>query len=161
MRPIFSQSKETQRLVELFVSMSINSQMSFADASKALGFRVASSMPAYQSAKKIAERDHRVVVDGIRGYGFTRIDGTGMVDRAPRFFKKVRKGARREARVQEIAISTNLSRNKMIEATEQLSRLRILETTASRVRPVSNRQEQEPPPVVKHDNRDALRRVGR
>lgn len=158
MRPIFLQSAETRRLVELFISIPISTAMSFADASKAVGFPVTSNLPAYQSAKKIAERDHSTVIDGIRGFGFVRINGSGMVSRAPRFFRKVRKGARREARVQEIAIKTNLTRNEMIDATEQLSRLRILETTAM-VRPVTNRNTPETPPLVKHDNRGDIKRA--
>lgn len=157
MRPIFAQSNETRALVELFVSMSIGQTISFSDASKTVGFTVRSTLPAYQSAKKVAERDHRVVVDGVRCFGFKRIDGAGMVDRAPRFFQKVRKGARREARVQEIAMSTNLKRGEMLAATEQLSRLRILETTASQVRAETNRRMTETLSTVSHDNRANLR----
>lgn len=130
MRPIFTQSNETKLLVDLFVKMPIGASMSFSDASSAVGFTVKSTLPAYQTAKRVAERDHSVVVDGIRGFGFMRINGSGMVSRAPRFFKKVRRGARREAHVQEIAIAQNLPRDEMIRATEQFSRLRILETTA-------------------------------
>ncbi|NDB70150.1 MAG: hypothetical protein EB015_19520, partial [Methylocystaceae bacterium] len=81
-------------------------------------------------------------------FGFMRINGSGMVGRAPRFFRKVRKGARREAHVQNIAISQNLTREEMMVATEQFSRLRILETTASNVkRPTSNRRIVETPPT--------------
>jgi hypothetical protein len=107
--------------------------MSFADASNTVGFTVKSTLPSYQTAKRIAERDHNVVIDGVRGYGFVRINGSGMVDRAPRFFKKVRRGARREAHVQEIALLQNLSRDEMMRATEQFSRLRIIEANASGV----------------------------
>lgn len=131
MRPIFTQSNETKLLVDLFSRMPIGASMSFADASNAVGFIVKSTLPAYQTAKRIAQRDHKVVIDAVRGFGFMRINGTGMVDRAPRFFKKVRRGARREAHVQEIAISQNLTREEMMRATEQFSRLRIIETTAS------------------------------
>lgn len=130
MRPIFTQSNETKLLVDLFVKMSVGASMSFGDASRAVGFVVKSTLPAYQTAKRIAQRDHNVVVDAVRGFGFMRIDGNGMVARAPRFFRKVRKGARREAHVQEIAISQNLPREEMMRATEQFSRLRIIETTA-------------------------------
>ena len=133
MRPIFTQSNETRRLIELFVNLPVGASMSFADASNAVGFTVKSTLPSYQTAKRIAERDHNVVIDGVRGYGFVRINGSGMVDRAPRFFKKVRRGARREAHVQEIAILQNLSRDEMMRATEQFSRLRIIEANASGV----------------------------
>lgn len=133
MRPIFTQSAETRRLIELFVNLPVGASMSFADASNTVGFTVKSTLPSYQTAKRIAERDHNVVIDGVRGYGFVRINGSGMVDRAPRFFKKVRRGARREAHVQEIALLQNLSRDEMMRATEQFSRLRIIEANASGV----------------------------
>jgi hypothetical protein len=130
MRPIFTQSNETKLLVDLFIRMPVGASMSFTDASTSVGFIVKSTLPSYQTAKRIAERDHNVVVDGVRGFGFVRINGSGMVSRAPRFFKKVRRGARREAHVQEIALMQNLPREEMMRATEQFSRLRILETTA-------------------------------
>ena len=79
-----------------------------------------------------------------------------MVDRASRFFKKVRKGSRREAHVQEIAISSNLKRGEMIVATEQLSRLRILETTASKVK-FNKAKDTQPEEKFAFDNREALR----
>lgn len=139
MRPIFTQSNETKLIVDLFVKMPIGASMSFVDASNAVGFVVKSTLPAYQTAKRVAQRDHSVVIDAIRGFGFMRINGTGMVARAPRFFKKVRRGARREAHVQEIAISQNLTREEMMRATEQFSRLRIIETTASSNAAQSNR----------------------
>lgn len=142
MRPIFTQSHETQAIVRLFIEMSIGQEMSFAEASRAVGFIFTATTPAYQSAKRAAQRDHNVVIEGIRGYGFVRINGVGMVERASRFFSRVRKGARREAHVQQIAILSNLPRDQMITATEQLSRLRILETTAMTSRkPASNRPE--------------------
>lgn len=148
MRPIFSQSNETKKLIELFIAMPIGSSMSFPAATQAVGFTVKSILPAYQTAKRIAERDHNVVIEAVRGFGFMRINGSEMVSRAPRFFRKVRKGARREAHVQNIAISQNLTREEMMVATEQFSRLRILETTASNVkRPTSNRRVVEMPPT--------------
>lgn len=130
MRPIFKQSAETQAIVEYLASLPIGKQTSFSEASKAIGFRITSTTPAYQSAKRMAERDHSVVIEAIRGFGFVRVNAEGMVERASRFFRKVRRGSRREAHVQEIAIMSNLPREAMLTATEQLSRLRILESTA-------------------------------
>lgn len=152
MRPIFNQSHETQKLVSLFLKIAIDQEVSFAEASKMVGFRVTSTMPAYQSAKRTAERDHDVVIAAIYGFGFKRIDAAAMVQRAPKFFRKVRKGSRREAHVQEIAIRSNLPRDEMIKATENLSRLRILETTAlSPRKAASNKAERETPPLIDDD----------
>ena len=155
-RPIFQQSHETMSIVALFKEIPIGKEVSYKEASTILGFDVSSTMPAYQAAKRIAERDHNVVVESVRGFGFVRIDGSSMVDRASRFFKKVRKGSRREAHVQEIAISSNLKRGEMIVATEQLSRLRILETTASKVK-FNKAKDTQPEEKFAFDNREALR----
>lgn len=161
MKPIFTASHQTQELVALFTRMSTNETFSYEAASKKLGFAIYSTLPSYQSAKRIAERDHGCVVSSVRKYGFKRIDGEQMVKRAPAFFKRVRRGARREAMVQEIAISQNLPRDEMLKATEQLSRLRILETTAVSVRAASNRRHTDTPETMDHDNRKAIGSIRR
>ena len=71
-----------------------------------------------------------------------------MVAKAPAFFKRVKKGARREAHVQEIAITQNLTRDEMMRATEQYSRLRVIESQAiGGSKPIqSNRKIVEEPP---------------
>ena len=159
MRPTFKQSHETQAIVKLLTQIPIGQEISFAEASKAVGFSFDALTPAYQSAKRAAQRDHNVVIEGIRGHGFTRINAVGMVERASRFFARVRKGSRREAHVQEIAIMSNLPRDAMITATEQLSRLRILETTAiSPRKAASNRAETEPVPLVEATVRPGRRK---
>lgn len=130
MDPIFTKSHKTEKMVKFFASLPLDKPVSFEEASKVLGFQISSNSSFYQYAKFIAERDHRCVVSAIRGFGFKRINGGEMVNRAAKFFRHVRKGARREARVQEIAVSTNLTREEMLRATEQLGRLRILESTS-------------------------------
>ena len=96
------------------------------------------------------QRDHAVVIEAVRGFGFVRINGNEIVKSADRFFKKIRRGSRREASKQEIAISSNLGRDEMLKATENLSRLRILETTSmSARRASSNRPIVDEPPIVK------------
>jgi len=147
MRTTFEQSNETKILVDMFAKMSVGATMSFPDASKTVGFTVKSTLAAYQQAKRIAQRDHNVVIDAVRGFGFMRIDGEGMVARAPRFLKRVRKGARREAHVQEIAISQNLPRDQMTRAMEQYSRLKLIETTSQGGNTAaSNKRKTEIPP---------------
>lgn len=156
MRPIFKQSHETQVIVTLFTQIPIGHEISFLEASKAVGFKFDAATPAYQSAKRAAQRDHNVVIEGIRGHGFKRINAVDMVERASRFFTRVRRGSRREAHVQEIAIMSNLPRDEMMKATEQLSRLRILETTAiSPRKAASNRAEVGPVPLVEAGSMNA------
>jgi hypothetical protein len=148
MRPIFSLSAETQNLITYFRTLSIGAEVSWAEATRAVKFPVTSTTPAYNSARRIVERDHQIVIESIRGFGFCRINASEIVQSADRFFRRVRRGSRREANKQEIAILSNLPRAEMLRATEQLSRLRILETTAIRPRATSNRPEVEAPPIV-------------
>lgn len=150
MKPIFETSHETQALVDYFQQVAIGSPVSFDTVSKALRFEVHSSLPAYNTARRIVQRDHSVVIEAVRGFGFVRINGGEIVKGAERFFKKIRRGARREAGKQEIALMSNLPRDQMMKATENLSRLRILETTSmSARRAASNRPLVEVPPTVK------------
>lgn len=141
MRMMFEQSKETAAIIAYFEQMSIGAVSSFADAAKATKIKISASLPAYQSAKRSAEK-RGIVIETIRGYGFKRINGAEMLDRAPRFFKRVRRGAKREKVVQEHAISTNLTRDEMLRATENISRLGLLQSTAT---PTSNRKPQSKP----------------
>ena len=149
MRPTFLLSTETQSLIDYFRTLPIGSETSFQIASNAVAFPVTSSSPAYNSARRIAERDHSIVIESIRGFGFVRINGGEIVKGAERFFKRIRRGSRREAGRQEIAVMSNLGRDEMLKATENLSRLRILETTSmSARRAASNRRQVDEPPVV-------------
>ena len=149
MRHIFTQSLETSKLVEFFCSTSINERVSFEIASRSVGFKVTSALPAYQAAKRIAARDHGVVIEGIRKFGFTRLSGSQMLGLAPKFFQHVQRGSRRQARVQEIAISSNLDRAEMAIASEQLGRLRIIEATSSPLKASSNRPDRAAPEAIK------------
>lgn len=150
MKPIFQISHETQALVDYFRQVPVGSPVSFATVSKALKFNVTSSLPAYTAARRIAQRDHSVVIEAVRGFGFVRINGGEIVKGAERFFKRIRRGARREAGRQEIAVTSNLPRDQMMKATENLSRLRILETTSMAPRRApSNRPQVDEPPLAK------------
>jgi len=156
MRPNFKQSHETEQLVEYFRQMPIGAQVNFATVSRAVKFTVNSSTPAYNSARRIVQRDHSIVIEGIRGFGCMRVNGTEIVQSADRFFKRVRRGSRREAHKQEIAVMSNLERDEMLKASENLSRLRILESTAvSPKRAASNKPVVDAPPVVEATARRA------
>lgn len=130
MRPIFTQSHETSALVEFFRTMKFDAPVSYAAASKIVNFTVRSTLPAYHSAKRIAERDHAVVIESIRGYGFVRLVADKIVDQGIRGIRHIRRTAERSALKQEIAIGMNLDQSHMIRATELLSRFRIISDTA-------------------------------
>lgn len=149
MKPIFKISHETQTLVDYFMQIQIGSPVSFDVASNDVNFSVSSSLPSYNTARRIVQRDHSVVIEAIKGFGFIRVSGGEIVKSADRFFRRVRRGARREAHKQEIAVMSNLERDDMIKATENLSRLRIIETTSiSLHQAISNRPVVVAPPLV-------------
>jgi len=158
MRPIFRISHETETLVDYFQQVQIGLEISFQTMSRAVGFEVTSSTSAYSTARRIVQRDHGVVIEGIRGFGFKRINGAEIVQSASRFFKRVRRGSRREAGRQQIALLTNLRRDDMLKASENLSRLRILESTSVPSKGASsNKPVVEAPPVVEGTDRRIAR----
>lgn len=160
MKPLFELSANTQRIVSMFRNLSINAETSFAQASEIVGFEMRSTTTAYHSARHIVLRDHGIVIEGIRGFGFVRVNGSGMVKKGHRTMAHLRRASRRGALVAETAIRQNLTRGEMIEVTEQLSRFRILETTSQSVRAASNRKiPEEPEPETPFNSRAALRSV--
>ena len=138
MKPSFVKSQETSKLLDLFKTMRLDSPLTFFQASKAVGFTVTAALPAYQSAKRIAERDLSIVIEGIRGQGFLKINGNKMVESGDRRLLSIRRSARRGAQRQEIAITQNLDKEHMTRATELLGRYRIAADVASPAR--SNRK---------------------
>jgi hypothetical protein len=156
MRPIFKLSHETQKIVDYFRTLPVGTGVAFANISRAVGFVVNSSTPAYISARRIVQRDHFIVIEGIRGFGCMRVNGSGIVQSADRFFKRVRRGSRREAHKQEIAVMSNLERDEMLKASENLSRLRILESTAVPSKAASNKTVVETPPIAEMAPRRAV-----
>jgi hypothetical protein len=130
MKPSFVQSHQTARLVRLFKGMSLNKPMSFADASAEVGFAVTSTMPAYQSGRRVAEREG-VVIDAVRGFGFVRLTGDQISETGERDMLSIWRRARRGSKRQEIAIASNLDQKHMLRSSELLGRLRIIADTAS------------------------------
>lgn len=158
MKPIFTTSDQTNRVVSLFREMRIEQQLSFQKASEVLGFEVKSTSAPYQSAKRIAARDHGVVIEGVWGFGFTRLNGSGMVKKGFRTQAGIRRMARKGAAVASVAISQNLTRNEMVDVTQQLSVFRLTEVTNRQQAAMSNKKEREIiSPAEPFDIRKALR----
>ncbi|MDR3495331.1 MAG: hypothetical protein P4L82_12090 [Ancalomicrobiaceae bacterium] len=139
MQPLFTRSVQTKKLVALFQDMSIDTQMSFAEAGKRLGFALTSSSDIYRSARWIATRDHQIVIEGIRGFGFTRLAGSGIVKRGDGHERAIRRRARRASTEMTVAITQNLTRDDMQAATEKLSRFRIIADLSTPARASSNK----------------------
>jgi hypothetical protein len=157
-RPIFIRSAETNALIKLFREMPLDSPMSFLNAAKTLGFAINTKENggAYYSARKIAERHHGVVIDGIRGVGFVKLRGDQISESGERDILAIRRRARRAGKRQEIAIATNLDQRHMMRSSELLNRFRIVADAVGRA--MSNkRAPAEPQAAEPVDPRDALR----
>lgn len=160
MRKLFELTSETASIVALFKDIAIEQVVTFEQASKAVGFPVDSRSPSYQTAKRIAVRDHGIVIEGVRGVGFERLNGTGMVRKGHRSMTGIRRAARRGGAVASVAIRQNLTRGEQLEASEQLGRFRIIETTSQSPRPASNRQIiDEPEPARERDPHALLKSI--
>lgn len=147
MSPSFERSEQTDKIIALFATLSIGATMSFAAASKRLGFQMHSTLGAYQSAKRIAAKDKSIVIESVRGVGFVRLDASQIVARGGYHLRSLRRRAKRAAGEMEIAVKGNLDRDDMMRATEQLGRFRIIESTSQPTRAATNRVERaiEPP----------------
>lgn len=146
MRELFRTSDETRRLVALFVEMSIDQTLSFEQAAQLAGFPVTSTLPAYHSARRMALRDHQIIIEGVRGIGFKRLDGSGMVKRGGRLLHAIKRRCRRGATEMEVALLQNLDRNDQLRASEQFNRFKLGGDIAAS--PTSNRQIVESPPLI-------------
>jgi hypothetical protein len=162
MRPIFSRSVETRKLLDLFEGASIDTPISFADASRKLGFAITSTSGSYHSARRIAVKECGIVIEAIRNFGFVRLSGSGIVKRGDSHDGALRRRARRAGDEMAIAIVQNLDREEMQSATEKLSRYRIVSDLTSPAKAASNRLvTQEPEQQEPVDIRARLRTVGK
>ncbi len=148
MKPDFEVSAQTRKLIDFFGTMKVGqeaSNISYPEASKRLGFNV--NPQTLASARKIAERDHGIYIATIRQYGFFRGTHLDMKSSGPSFLLRMRKGAKRLASRMELALQGNLPERDHREASEMLTRGRIIHDTAEKPRATSNRKTREEPPV--------------
>lgn len=146
MKPSFEKSSKTEILVNVFREMGMNQPISFADLSRRCGFPVKSDLPSYQSAKRIARRDHQVVIDPIHKFGCQRVSGEGIVRRGARIMKGMRGRAKVGAQEAEIALTHNMDRNMQQVASQNLTRFRLIADVASAAK--SNRAVVSEPDLV-------------
>lgn len=158
MRPTFQASTETTRLVSFFKTLPQKKTVSWYEASKTAGFEINSSSAVYNSARKIAERDHGIVIETMRKFGFFRSDGADMEKSGDRFMGRMRRGAKRASNRMVLAIEHNLDPEQARRADEKLSRFRIIYSNAepaSSNRPKRGTPEEAP----KSDRFGDLRRI--
>ena len=152
MKPIFTTADETNRIIAFFSEIPIGQEVSFEQASSATGLAIKSTLAAYHSARRIALRDSRIVIEAIRGFGFKRLDGGEMVKKGFRTQAGIRRQARRGTKVAEVAVLQNLTRDEMANATQQLSRFAIIETTAMQRPAKTNNKLAEAPAMADNFN---------
>ena len=145
MKTVFARSRETDQLIALFREVPVGVPMSFRDASKAVKFEVKSTLGAYHSARRIAAKEHGIVIEAIHKFGFKRLNPQAIVDRLPGHSRRVRRHAHRVVHEMEIAITGNLDRDAMMRAMDGHQRFRLIETTTVPLRAASNKPEVEPP----------------
>lgn len=154
MKPNFEVSKQTRQLVDFFTAMKIGqeaSHISYSDASSKLGFDV--NPQSIASARKIAERDHEIFIATIRGYGFFRGTHMDMKNSGHAFLATWRRGAKKLAARMELAVRGNLPDRDHREASEMLTRARIIHSTAEKPKAETNRKIHEEPPVAAQKSR--------
>jgi hypothetical protein len=144
MPKMFQQSADTQRLVDVFVNMLMSEKISFPNLSLKVGFRVHSSLPAYHSAKRIAERDHGVFISTVRKFGVFRGTGEDMADSLEDISSRIRKMAKKSITRADLAIENNLPDDKYVRTVERRNRASIIYSTSAAPMPQSNRRRPEP-----------------
>ena len=151
MRSMFEISRETTRLVSLMSSMRVDESMAFKEASESVGFSVTSSLPAYQSARRIVAKDD-IIIDGVRGVGFKRLSGSDVVTgRGAQRARQIRGAAKRGHREMISASrSSNLNEEVSRLCSERITRFAIIGDQARE--PRSNRRETHTPPAAEQMN---------
>jgi len=145
-RPTFKQSDETRKIYDMFGALSVGAAYTFEDATKAVGFKINSMLPAYQSARRKFVKTGLGVIEAIRGSGFKRLPPNEIVAAGTRDLRSIRRKARFAGLKQEIAISQNLEQNDMIASTYLLARFRLLADSSVPAR--SNHKRPDKPPTV-------------
>lgn len=85
---------QTQALVDVFVSLKENEVVPYAELAKRCKIDEKSVRKRIQSAKKIALREHRVIVDVVRGAGVARLSQNDVTAPVGRAVGRMRSAAR-------------------------------------------------------------------
>jgi hypothetical protein len=148
MRKIHEKAAETTAIEAVFLSMKMQERMTFAQLSEKVGFKVSSSLGAYHSARKSAERDHGVYIAAEPGIGFFRGTAEDMADSLKAIAKHVRKQAKKSINRADLAISHNLNADKHQQVMELRNRASIIYSTSAAPLPMSNRSRRPDVPVA-------------
>jgi hypothetical protein len=135
---------KTEAILEVFRGMQYDQKMAFAELGDLVAFPVTSTTPAYRKALKTAERDHKIYVGAIRGYGFYRGGGEDMANSLYPMALGIKRASKRMISRADLAIENNLSQEKYQQTVEHRSRAAIIYSTSSAFMPASNRKRREP-----------------
>ena len=160
MRKMFELSKETSAVLAVIMNMRSGEEMSFEKLSEIVGFPVVSTSGCYQSAKRLAERDHATFIGGNRGVGFFRGSGTDIADSLEPMAKRIHNIAKQSISRADLAIASNLPQDTHQRVVERRTRASLIYSTTSAELPTSNRKRPEPAQEApKVSPSDALRRA--
>jgi hypothetical protein len=143
MRKISEKSSETIAILAVFCDMILNQKMSFEELSGTVKFRVNSSTAAYTSARKIAERDHKIYIEAIPKFGFFRGNAEAMADSLDPMASRMKRIAKKSISRADLAIEHNLPDEKYNRVAERRSRASIIYSTSNAPMPKSNRKRRE------------------
>ncbi len=146
--PIYETGNNTRALVEFFCSMKLSETISYEKISKAVQFKVTPQNSA--SARKVAERDHKVFIAIVRKQGFYRGTHEDMAKSGPSFLKSIRGKSKRLINRVALALEGNLSESVHMAARELHGRGSIIYSTSEKIKVMSNRETREEVPVSKH-----------
>ncbi|MGQ0595799.1 hypothetical protein [Aquabacterium sp.] len=98
-QPDFRLSSDSKALAALLTSAGIGDVVTYAALSKAIGRDVRTSATgALHTARHLAQRDHRIVFDVVRGAGLKRLQDAEIVDLADKARDHARRHAKRTAK---------------------------------------------------------------
>lgn len=97
--PDFRLSSDSLALAKALESIKINETVEYQKLSSAIGRDVQGvGRSAMQQARKVVQRDHKMVFDVVRGVGLRRLDDDAIVDASDKSISVVRRGIRRAAK---------------------------------------------------------------
>lgn len=147
-RKAFEQSSETAALVNIFIGMKMNQQVTFEQLSAVAGFPVRSTTPAYQSAKRIAHDTHGVYIDSVRGVGCFRGNAEDMAKSLPGFQKRMKNISKKSIARADLAIEHNLTDDIYKTVSEHRTRACLVYATTAAPPSVSNRRHRQEAPTA-------------
>lgn len=143
-RMIHELSAETAAIVEVMKEAIVGQTVSRAEMERRTGYPFQHS--AYQRARHMVLRDHGIVIATVRGEGFRRLAGVGIVDRQASHLGSIRRKSGIVQKETATALLDNMSHRDQMRATQIHAAAGIIRNAA--VMPASNRRVIDEPVTV-------------